>query len=155
MFINSMSRMPQDQFLLRLHRELFRHQKDAAPTLFGPGLDAGIEQRRFAAAGHGLQSDIYGCCCFAYFIIGFSLISAARSSLSVFVAYFTKIIPHLKRFLNNIVSNFSKNCLPNSGHCFVQVDIRVQNGRAEKAELPAAAYRRGTGSFGWRNMRFL
>ena len=28
--------------------------------------------------------------------IGFSLISAARSSLSVFVAYFTKIIPHSK-----------------------------------------------------------
>ena len=32
-------------------RELLRHQQDAASALFGPGLDAGIEQGRFAAAG--------------------------------------------------------------------------------------------------------
>ena len=31
--------------------ELFRHQQDAVPACLGPGTDAGIEQRRFAAAG--------------------------------------------------------------------------------------------------------
>ena len=37
-----------------------------------------------------------------------------------------------------IVSKFGKNACQTSGHCFVQVDIRAQNGQAEKAELPAA-----------------
>ena len=46
----SIAQFPVDA-ALRAGSELFRHQKDAAPTLFGPGLDAGIEQRRFAAAG--------------------------------------------------------------------------------------------------------
>ncbi|MEE0176120.1 MAG: hypothetical protein UEH50_00615, partial [Faecalibacterium sp.] len=41
-------------------------------------------------------ADVVAC----VFHIGFSLISAARSILSAFVAYFTKIIPHSKRFLN-------------------------------------------------------
>jgi len=41
-------------------------------------------------------TDVVAC----VFHIGFSLISAAQSILSVFVAYFTKIIPHFKRFLN-------------------------------------------------------
>ena len=36
---------------LRAGGELFRHQKDAAPALFGPGADAGIEQGGLAAAG--------------------------------------------------------------------------------------------------------
>ena len=31
--------------------ELFRHQQDAVPARLGPSTDAGIEQRRFAAAG--------------------------------------------------------------------------------------------------------
>jgi hypothetical protein len=53
-----------------------------------------------------------------------------------------------------IVSKFSKNACQTSGHCFVQVDIRVQNGRAEKAELPAARTGAEPGVF-VANMRFL
>jgi hypothetical protein len=62
-------------------------------------IDQCFGQRGLAAAGMaGNQNiaDVVAC----VFHIGFSLISAARSVLSVFVAYFTKIIPHLKRFLN-------------------------------------------------------
>ncbi|MCI6741040.1 MAG: hypothetical protein MR452_00110, partial [Faecalibacterium prausnitzii] len=53
----------------------------------------------FAAAGMARDQDIADVVA-CVFHIGFSLISAARSILSVFVAYFTKIIPHPKRFLN-------------------------------------------------------
>ena len=54
-----------------------------------------LGERGLAAAGMtGNQdiADVVAC----VFHIGFSLISAARSILSVFVAYFTKIIPHSK-----------------------------------------------------------
>jgi hypothetical protein len=53
-----------------------------------------------------------------------------------------------------IVSNFSKSACQTSGHCFVQVDIRVQNGWVEKAELPAARTGAEPGVF-VANMRFL
>ena len=46
----SIAQFPVDA-ALRAGSELFRHQKDAAPACLGPGTDAGIEQRRFAAAG--------------------------------------------------------------------------------------------------------
>ena len=46
----SIAQLPVDA-ALRAGSELFRHQKDAAPALFGPGLDAGIEQGGLAAAG--------------------------------------------------------------------------------------------------------
>ena len=62
-------------------------------------IDQCLGQRRFAAAGMARDQDIADVVA-CVFHIGFSLISAARSVLSVFVAYFTKIIPHLKRFLN-------------------------------------------------------
>ena len=62
-------------------------------------IDQCLGQRRFAAAGMARDQDIADVVA-CVFHIGFSLISAARSILSVFVAYFTKIIPHFKRFLN-------------------------------------------------------
>ena len=62
-------------------------------------IDQCLGQRRFAAAGMARDQDIADVVA-CVFHIGFSLISAARSILSVFVAYFTKIIPHSKRFLN-------------------------------------------------------
>ena len=46
----SIAQFPVDA-ALRAGSELFRHQKDAAPALFGPGTDAGIEQGGLAAAG--------------------------------------------------------------------------------------------------------
>ena len=46
----SIAQFPVDA-ALRAGSELFRHQKDAAPALFGPGADAGIEQGGLAAAG--------------------------------------------------------------------------------------------------------
>ena len=46
----SIAQFPVDA-ALRAGSELFRHQKDAAPALFGPGLDAGIEQGGLASAG--------------------------------------------------------------------------------------------------------
>ncbi len=58
-------------------------------------IDQCLSQRRFAAAGMACNQDITDVVA-CVFHIGFSLISAARSSLSVFVAYFTKIIPHSK-----------------------------------------------------------
>ena len=87
-------------------------------------IDQRLGERGLAAAGMtGNQdiADVVAC----VFHIGFSLISAARSILSVFVAYFTKIIPHLKRFLNISFQNLAKNACQTSGHCFVQVDIGV------------------------------
>ena len=53
-----------------------------------------------------------------------------------------------------IVSNFSKSACQTSGHCFVQIDIRVQNGWVEKAELPATRTGAKPGVF-VANMRFL
>ena len=58
-------------------------------------IDQRLGERGLAAAGMtGNQdiADVVAC----VFHIGFSLISAARSILSAFVAYFTKIIPHSK-----------------------------------------------------------
>ena len=62
-------------------------------------IDQRLGERGLAAAGMtGNQdiADVVAC----VFHIGFSLISAARSILSAFVACFTKIIPHSKRILN-------------------------------------------------------
>ena len=70
-------------------------------------IDQCLSQRRFAAAGMACNQDITDVVA-CVFHIGFSLISAARSILSVFVAYFTKIIPHLKRFLNISFQNLAK-----------------------------------------------
>ena len=70
-------------------------------------IDQRLGERGLAAAGMtGNQdiADVVAC----VFHIGFSLISAARSVLSVFVAYFTKIIPHPKRFLNISFQNLAK-----------------------------------------------
>ncbi len=75
-------------------------------------IDQRLGERGLAAAGMtGNQNiaDVVAC----VFHIGFSLISAARSVLSVFVAYFTKIIPHLKRFLNISFQILAKKSLPN------------------------------------------
>ena len=58
-------------------------------------IDQCLGQRRFAAAGMACNQDIADVVA-CVFHIGFSLISAARSILSAFVAYFTKIIPHSK-----------------------------------------------------------
>ena len=73
---------------------------DSAHTLGSARkIDQRLGERGLAAAGMtGNQdiADVVAC----VFHIGFSLISAARSILSAFVAYFTKIIPHSKRFLN-------------------------------------------------------
>ena len=70
-------------------------------------IDQCLSQRRFAAAGMACNQDITDVVA-CVFHIGFSLISAARSILSAFVAYFTKIIPHSKRFLNISFQNLAK-----------------------------------------------
>ena len=85
-------------------------------------IDQRLGERGLAAAGMtGNQdiADVVAC----VFHIGFSLISAARSILSAFVAYFTKIIPHSKRFLNISFEKSRSNACQTSRQCFVQVDI--------------------------------
>ena len=65
-------------------------------------IDQCLSQRCFAAAGMACNQDIADVVA-CVFHIGFFPLSAARSILSAFVAYFTKIIPHSKQFSNRLL----------------------------------------------------
>jgi hypothetical protein len=101
-------------------------------------------------AGNQNIADVVAC----VFHIGFSLISAARSVLSVFVAYFTKIIPHLKRFLNISFQNLAKTPAKLPGTVLCKLTLGCKTDGLKKAELPAARIGAEPGVF-VANMRVL
>ena len=83
-----------------------------------------------------MQSEYCGCSCLRISYRFFPLFRRTERSLR-FCGKFYKDNTTSETIFKYIVLKFSKNACQTSEHCFVQVDIRVQNGRAEKAELPA------------------